>query len=275
MRTPQTSGWGANTMLTPFNRVYIQTHAGSHLLTDGRLVYQHCVMEQLPHQPISTEDLLARTTWGPADLFVGSVPTTLHLLDCMGLARPEPNYYPEALRDHLHRDIRPCTRGEVAPDGTLEAPGGLSAWMRTPAGRRFYKSQAWKGYTGRMITRESDLQEFLELPADEPLWSAAPVIWIAEFRVYVIQGRILAISRYDEGEAERELDRAIVQAGIDRLTALPETPAAYAIDWGVLDNGKTALVEMNDGWAIGAYSGLSSRDYFELLTVRWKELTAS
>lgn len=34
----------------------------------------------------------------------------------------------------------------------------------------------------------------------------------------------------------------------------------------------TSLVEVNDGFSIGAYEGISSKDYTELLIARWKKL---
>ena len=46
----------------------------------------------------------------------------------------------------------------------------------------------------------------------------------------------------------------------------------YCLDIGVLGNGETALVEMNDAFSIGMYDGMESC-YPELLITRWKELT--
>ncbi|MEM8604121.1 MAG: ATP-grasp domain-containing protein, partial [Cyanobacteria bacterium P01_H01_bin.121] len=47
--------------------------------------------------------------------------------------------------------------------------------------------------------------------------------------------------------------------------------AGYAIDFGVLTSGQTALVEMNDGFAVGAY-GIDSRNYTDMIWARWEQL---
>ena len=51
-------------------------------------------------------------------------------------------------------------------------------------------------------------------------------------------------------------------------------PAAYAIDFGVLANGETTLVETNDGYSLGAYD-IDADQYTALLMNRWRDLLAS
>ena len=47
----------------------------------------------------------------------------------------------------------------------------------------------------------------------------------------------------------------------------------YVLDFGVLANGETALVEANDAFAIGLYRGaLSPRQYLAFLQARWSFL---
>ena len=48
-------------------------------------------------------------------------------------------------------------------------------------------------------------------------------------------------------------------------------PKAYCIDVGILDNGETALIEINDAFSIGKYS-MSNEVYAELLITRWNEI---
>jgi hypothetical protein len=45
----------------------------------------------------------------------------------------------------------------------------------------------------------------------------------------------------------------------------------YAMDVGVLDSGETAVVEMNEGFALGTY-GLSAEATAQVLIARWKQL---
>ena len=48
-------------------------------------------------------------------------------------------------------------------------------------------------------------------------------------------------------------------------------PAAYSLDFGVLATGETALIEVNDSIALGAY-GLAHNKYARMIEARWKEL---
>ena len=48
-------------------------------------------------------------------------------------------------------------------------------------------------------------------------------------------------------------------------------PVAYGIDFGVLTDGRTVLVEVNEGYSLNPY-GLESMEYAELLEARWLQL---
>ena len=65
-------------------------------------------------------------------------------------------------------------------------------------------------------------------------------------------------------------DEVIKQAVQDYKTA----PAGYSLDFGVTDTGRTLLIEVNDGYALGSY-GLFYIDYAKLLSARWAELTGT
>jgi hypothetical protein len=44
------------------------------------------------------------------------------------------------------------------------------------------------------------------------------------------------------------------------------------MDFGVLEDGSTVLVECNDGWSIGNY-GLCHLKYYQMLKDRWLQIT--
>jgi len=46
------------------------------------------------------------------------------------------------------------------------------------------------------------------------------------------------------------------------------------MDFGVLDTGETALVEVNDGFAFGAYDQVSAEVYWTVTVSRWWQLSA-
>jgi hypothetical protein len=74
------------------------------------------------------------------------------------------------------------------------------------------------------------------------------------------------------GEAFNTLDQDVVQDAIKALGATPEPSCAYALDLGVLSDGQTALIELNDAYGIGAY-GISPKVYFDFLKARWDQLS--
>ncbi len=67
-------------------------------------------------------------------------------------------------------------------------------------------------------------------------------------------------------------NRCIVVNAIKCLEESGEATAAYAIDFGVIEENQTALVELNDGFSIGSY-GLDKAVYTDLILTRWGELT--
>lgn len=60
----------------------------------------------------------------------------------------------------------------------------------------------------------------------------------------------------------------VLEAALRQLAA-----RGYGIDFGVLADGRTALVEVNDGYGLGNY-GLAKETYLDLCVARWQELTA-
>jgi hypothetical protein len=51
-------------------------------------------------------------------------------------------------------------------------------------------------------------------------------------------------------------------------------PAGYAIDFGVLADGQTAIVEVNDGLGLGA-NGADGSVLADVLIARWRQLFSS
>ena len=58
------------------------------------------------------------------------------------------------------------------------------------------------------------------------------------------------------------------------VKAFPNMPAGCALDFGVTEDGRTLLIEMNDGYSLGTY-GLEATLYARLLTARWAELNGT
>lgn len=58
------------------------------------------------------------------------------------------------------------------------------------------------------------------------------------------------------------------------LGAYRNAPAGYGADFGISSDGRTVLVETNDGYALG-YMGIAESCYAELLAARWREITGT
>lgn len=240
--------------------VYLQLDEAGGFGMEQRLVYQYCTMERLRARTFEIDTLLqGALDLADCDLLVGSVQGVRAALTQLGVAVPEADYYPAVLQPFLQRDTWATTAGEVL--SLLD--GGEVV---------FAKSLAWKGITGQVF-RDGDQALLHPYPHDTPMVAATPVQWLGEFRVYVQHHQVVACCQY-EGADGIELDRRMIDLAVERLQATPGTPAAYAFDWGLLDTGATALVEMGDAWAIGAYPGISYRAYFALLQTRWNEMLA-
>ena len=70
------------------------------------------------------------------------------------------------------------------------------------------------------------------------------------------------------GDRDAECDRSVIDAAVEVFST---KPAACALDFGVTKDGRTLLIEMNDGYSLGTY-GLDPVLYARLLTARWAEL---
>lgn len=99
------------------------------------------------------------------------------------------------------------------------------------------------------------------------------VEFVSEYRVYVDEKTIIGYARYDPDGADDapEPDWEVVNEMINEYNS----STTYALDVGVLKNGKTALVEVNDAWAIGLYGkALTPKQYLEFLAKRWNDMFA-
>ena len=102
------------------------------------------------------------------------------------------------------------------------------------------------------------------------------VEFVAEWRCYVVDGAVVAIAQY-----EPDFDDAVwmppAMSDIEPLVSAAWAAcgrAAISVDVGVLPSGDLALVELNDGYALGSYH-IPDDAYFRVLWTRWQQLTAT
>lgn len=130
----------------------------------------------------------------------------------------------------------------------------------------FVKPKRQKLFTGKYIQSTRDV---IGLGADEAIdvWCSEPVDFISEWRCYVRYGQILDVRNY-KGDWSVLPNKAIVERAIKEYSS---QTAGYGIDFGVTKDGRTLVVEVNDGFSLGSY-GLAPIKYAQLLTARWFEL---
>jgi len=227
---------------------------------ESMTMYRWALMRAEPVRWFTPEEmLLGLVDVKTEDLVVGSVECLTVALRQLGAHVPEPDYYPESLRPHLHREVCKRTVREVR--------------QRLVDGETlFVKSHAWKRLTGCVLS-PSDTDKLDELYQGEQLWVSEPVKFVAEWRMYALGGIVQGVSQYGEVEdikpGPRELD--LMTDGLARLRQ--EQPrCAYVLDWGLLSDGTLALVEVGDAWAVGCYAGIPAHRYAECLQARWREI---
>ena len=126
-----------------------------------------------------------------------------------------------------------------------------------------------KKFTGVLVRRPGDLMGCGDQHEDTPVWCATPVQFVAEWRCFVRYGCILDARSY-KGDWRTHFDAAVVEAALAAYA--PEAPAAFALDVGVTAAGATLVVEVNDGYALGAY-GLTPLAYAKFLSTRWAQMS--
>ena len=235
-----------------------------------RQVSQAAMLLDIPVSRVAVEGLGAHAVALAAGaLPVGSVEFVREAMRLAGIAEPEPMSYPVEL-DHLLRRRLDLT--------TVERVRGTK--FVKPVRTKLFTGFVWHSGADGATYSEHDREQLVAVRALAPttqLWAADPVKFLCEWRYYVCQGKVIGAARYDpDGDDNAPApDGAVLQEAIQRLSDSTAAPAAYGLDLGVLSTGETALVEVNDAWALGLYGrSLDSKDYLQLLTTRWRQVVA-
>lgn len=196
---------------------------------------------------------------------VGSITYMRKAFETIGVKEPPNISYPDGFRPFAHRPVWVTAAAHI-----LESNAPV-----------FVKPMETKLFTGFVLDNKAgafgrsnhdiiQYNELCALPSTAPLWASEVVEWVSEYRYYVVDGKVIGSARYDGIEGDAPVpDAKVVSACIEALNI--QHP--YALDMGVLRDGRTALVEANDAWAIGLYKGvLTERKYFDFLYARWSEI---
>jgi hypothetical protein len=211
-------------------------------------------------QRFHTKELTRRKLLVTAETPVaGQIPSVQEALRQLGISPPAPLDYPQALLSYMKRRVWKSSVGRVTQ----------SAWDDVPA--VFVKpARRQKGFTGFVLDGPDTLCQFEGVGKKQEIWCSTPVCFLSEWRAFVLNHKLLGAYLYT-GDEDLPLNTELLDEMIARY-AQHDAPVGYALDIGVLDNGETALVEVNDGFGLGKY-GLSDALYTDLTLARWQELT--
>ena len=191
------------------------------------------------------------------DVVVDFMDESRQALKHLGIDAPVIPTYPEPLRRFLGRRIWISTIDTIASSPEL--------W---PV---FVKpSDDSKKFTGVLIRGTGDLMGCGDPSADTLVWCSEPVHLLTEWRCFVRYGEILDVRPY-KGNWRNHFDPHVVEEAIE---IWQDKPRGCALDFGINEQGRTVLVEVNDGFALGAY-GLPPLLYARLLSARWTEMTGA
>ncbi len=189
---------------------------------------------------------------------IGTVEFVRALMARHGIAEPAPVSYPGGLTPFLGRDVALGRYGDAA-DGQFVKPAATT-----------------KLFTGHIKGDPAYANELSGVPrlATARVWISEPVRFVAEARHYIFADRCVGWSRYDENEDKTKNPDPEVANVAARLLAGTPRPCGYAIDIGLTEDGRTLLIECNDGWALGYYGGdtMSAESYAQLIAARWLEI---
>jgi len=246
-----------------FDIAFLQ-HDGRHRLRDEeRRLHEVLTARGIPIELYTIKRIHRRDLPLTRRSFIAGDMDAMHgAMNQLGIDIPPVNDYPACLQPFMHRKIWRSTLGAIEQ---MAWDAGLPPVFMKPAERR-------KSFTGRVFSSSSDFHWTHGASRRQSVWCSDVVTWLSEFRVYVIHDRVVSVDHYD-GDAQRTLDMDVVQEVLAVHRASGEAPSAYGIDFGVLSSGETALVEANDGYALGAYS-IAAEPYTDLVLQRWSELVS-
>lgn len=192
-----------------------------------------------------------------SSLVVGDMDCAYGAMKQLGIDIPKANSYPSSLKSYFCRNISKGNLKDI--QAKIIYGDNFKPVFIKP-------SEVQKKFTGFVLENEQDLYNLGSTSRNIEVWCSEIVKWKSEWRIYVINHEVRHMSWY-EGNIECKPNTDIVNESVNTLKVAGESPSSYAIDFGVLDSGETALIEMNDGFAVGAYE-VPSKDYAEMVITR-------
>lgn len=190
------------------------------------------------------------------DIVVGGLGLAKRGMRQLGLEEPEIDSIPEPILDFAGRHVWQSTMGELR--------------KRVDAGEVIFakpRPNRPKAFNGLVYSEYKDLIATAHIADDEPIDCSEPLEFISEHRCFVLRGDPIGLRHY-YGDPLTLPDTQVIRRAVESFS---DGPMGYAMDFGVTADGRTVVVEVNDGYAIGAY-GLQPVQYANLIQARWDEI---
>jgi hypothetical protein len=211
-------------------------------------------VRKMTPQQIEAEDAI------PEHLVFGGVPVVRNYLERLGCA-PPPLDYPAPLLPFMGRRVELATLGEIRGRYIDAGPAV------------FIKPVEQKLFTGHEVSRFRDLIQTVKLDGSTPVYCVEPVKFLSEWRFYCRDDEVVGAGHY-RGNPLLFPAAETVRRALWIFSLLEDRPRACALDFGVVREGSTLLVEVNDMIALGSY-GIDPRLYSELIELRWEQLVVN
>lgn len=196
----------------------------------------------------------------PDHITVGYVEVARRQFRRMAVPEPADLDYPSVLSAFLGRVIVRSTVGAVRR-GDVPSKGPV-----------FVKPVRHKQFTGFVYRSERDFLRIDAADDSDEVWLSDVVALRSEYRCYIHVHEIIDVRRY-AGDFKVMPDFGVLDRML-KATGDAPLPLSCCLDIGVTVDGRTILIEANDGFAMGNY-GLPARKYAELLRDRWNQIVAS
>jgi len=236
-------------------KVYIRKEKNNEFLhTNFYIAYDG--FKQLGMEIEYFSDVRNITNNSPQDIIVSGIGDVRYILDKLGKKYPTLEY-PESISkpQYLGRRIWKDILGSI-----MSNKEKLGIFIKPVAGGKLF--------TGTVVHDFRDFRNCVGADDNTEVWCSELVDFISEYRCFIRYGEILGIKNY-KGDYFTLPSKVVLDAIIRDYK---DAPNAYVMDLGVTDKGETFLVEINEGYSVGAY-GLDSIKYAKLLATRWAELT--
>lgn len=188
----------------------------------------------------------------------GAVAVVHDALKRMGIPRPANLDFPPSLADFFGRTISDATMGDVR-ELCRYSPERLPLHVKPRDRQKLFK--------GVLVESSTDLAAMSGVDDSEPVILQEAVSFLSEWRATILRDKVLNVAHY-KGDPLIFPDTSVVRRAVQSFC---DRPIGCAMDWGITDKGKTILVEVNDGFALGNY-GVRGHEYTAMIECRWREL---